>query len=396
MSLPELSLDILDKIIQFVSDKGTLLSCALASSFLRASSQRVLFSNASIYEQDQPTDVSNRWKLLNDALSTSSDLGRYVQSLALQSVLLHEETTLSVLSKLPNLLSLEICEKDRWDGPSPMPWPKLQPDTRRLLLENVFPHLTDLRFGALRDIPAIIFVHLPSLQYLQCSDCILPLTTDISTENNIHPRPLTHLEIHSCSRGPASQTIAPLVEYLIRYQCQLKELELNISWLDTSMSDLARLIGPCQTFLQSLSSCGLEKILYSLHDGALYNLCYYGLPEKERILQHFAMILQSGKPTPTYHGLRTINIIVEITFFDICEPPSWHPITEALTTITTLEKVCFTLSLWRADGKKPEVGDEIEFSKSLPWLQGLWDALNHGGLVDKSEIRYKALSLIAI
>ncbi|KAH8806899.1 hypothetical protein DL96DRAFT_1630085, partial [Flagelloscypha sp. PMI_526] len=220
----------------FVPDNRTLSSCALAGSILRRSSQRIIFDDASFGLS------SERWNQFSEALKTPSGLGQHVQSITVRAAILTDETILSIFSKTSNLNSLDISlgvSHEESEPPS-MPWTSLHIHTKRLLLDNVFPHLTYLRLWGLHDIPAIIFESLSSLQVLDCSESIVPLNGDVQMAATACPRPLVELHLHK-PVGPSNNNVMPLIDYLARYTCRLRELYLEADISETSSRYIMKL-----------------------------------------------------------------------------------------------------------------------------------------------------------
>ncbi|KAH8834420.1 hypothetical protein DL96DRAFT_1810692 [Flagelloscypha sp. PMI_526] len=420
MNRVELPLDILDRCIQLVpfSEQATLLSCALAGRILRPSCQRALFASASFFSSPDDESELTRWKQFCDALNTFSDLGQHVRYLSLSSAQMNDETLLPVFSKTRNLRRLTFFGGF---GRRCISWAQLQPQTQRVLQYNVFPHLIHLRLYRIHDIPAIIFESLLSLRSLECSDSIVELDPSIQTEPGPNPRHLNVLKLHSNSLrdNPSRNNMAPIVNYLTRYQCRLQIFDLDLMYFPAkSLSDLTRLISLSNLSLQDIRFCNLDDLFFRLRDESAYNRWFDGvfdlkqyrsltsfvamftlyqenLADQKQFIQRFAQILHSGRPTLTSPGLKFI--LIDMGFSSARhrhhDRSFWSPIVDALSAISTLEKVTFEICLWREmwgsfrlESKDPIARAKARHSLYLPWKLELEAALNNAGLCEKSEI----------
>ncbi|KAH8810206.1 hypothetical protein DL96DRAFT_1627977 [Flagelloscypha sp. PMI_526] len=423
MAQVEPPLDTLNRIMDFVSGRQSLLSCAISSRILRGPSQRMLFTSVTFPSSVDLSEASERWEIFCEALSTSSDLGHHVRSLGVRAILLTDQTILSVFSKTRNLSSLIIGGETvgvAANDTTVMPWIRLQPQTRRFLSQDVFPRVTSLRLLDLTDIPAEIFEYLTSITSLECSDNILPLSEDFPQDlpKTIGPHPLARLDLMR-SYQPEPIGYMALANYFRRHDCQLQEVSLfqgNLSHgmiSPAALQALISLFASSKATLQALYMNGQDKFLMEFGADAdyknwfegFYNLnqytalttlvvnlsldaTYIGNEDINEYNERLVEIFLSGQRTPTSAGLRIICINAEFPTDDDRQLTWWNPIFHALSTISTVKKVYFNIQLVN----QGEFGDWYEgnadyyrrvYSESKIVLE---DALKGVGLFEKSEI----------
>ncbi|KAH8814518.1 hypothetical protein DL96DRAFT_1624007 [Flagelloscypha sp. PMI_526] len=414
MAPVELPFDILNRLIDLV-DRQSLLSCALSSRVLRGPCQKILFATWTyLFTFEELSEVSERWTQFGKALNTSSNLGQHVTSLAVRAVLLTDETIVSVFSKTVNLSNLVIQGERRMSRGkvlTEMPWLNLQPQTRRLLLQDVFPRLTNLRLSDIDSFPAIIIESLSSIEHLECSDHVTPLPNDFSPAPQTieKPHPLLRLSLRQSRNDDKMIDYTPFANFVRRHQCRIQEISFRQVYPEevmdqSTLSSLAELLASSKTTLQALSFGGPDSFLIHLQSGTSYNSWFngvYNLGQYTALttfiinlvpndlaevtgaeyVQRLADILQSGRPTANSAGLRivAINADLDPDFVDIDEVDWWGPIVHALSTIPTLQKIFFKIEISAFDDNQAK--DIHNESKTA-----LEDALKGVGLLEKSEI----------
>ncbi|KAH8810193.1 hypothetical protein DL96DRAFT_555787 [Flagelloscypha sp. PMI_526] len=226
------------------------------------------------------------------------------------------------------------------------------------------------------------------------------------------------LSLPNCyeSEGPGPNGIAPLADYLVLYQCRLRRFALNADAYGTGLSHILRLITPSMSTLQEFSCDNFVSLFNHISDlhlsdqlimeifkfeqytslttfKAVLSLEFSGLDEQKQYIRFFSQILCSGKPTRNSSGLRYIFITAEFPSGDPHDISFWGPIVESLSSISTLEEVCFRLRLWGSfrgrfaiEAQDPDMKAKAECSMYYAWKQVLEDALNAAGLTEKSQV----------
>ncbi|KAH8810205.1 hypothetical protein DL96DRAFT_1761152 [Flagelloscypha sp. PMI_526] len=414
--------DVLYKVMDFVSARQTLLSCAISGRALCRPSQRKLFTSINISYGPNLSKISERWEKFGKALSTSSDLGQHVKSLRVLAILLTDQTILSFFSKIRNLSEI-IIEGGTYhaaaNDSAVMPWIRLQSQTRHFLSQDVFPRLTSLRLLDLTDIPAEILEYLTSIRSLECSDNILPLSEDFPQDlpKTMGPHSLKRLDLRR-SWQPENVGYMALANYFRRHNCQLQEVSLfhvdpDLGTISlAALKSLVELLATSKASLQALYMDGQERFLMGFRDEAdskdwfkgFYDLSQYtalttlavnlslgGLfisnDQINVYVQRLVEIFQSGGPTQTSAGLQIVCVNAEFPSSDDRQMAWWSPIVHALSTISTVKKLYFNISLINlgdfGDWYESEDYERRLYSEGKTALE---DALKNVGMLEKSEI----------